>query len=69
MGRVTVSTDKTPKGQRKPTKLVRLPAPLAGLLEELSREEVGTSVTEHVRNAVRLYLQSKGKIARPVPGG
>jgi hypothetical protein len=54
------------KGDRhKPSKMFRVPTPMAELLEELGREEIGSSATEQLKIAIREYLQRKGKIAKP----
>jgi hypothetical protein len=51
------------KDRHKPHRSVRIAEPLARLLEQLAREQVGGStLTEQVRFALRFFLRIKGKI-------
>lgn len=50
--------------RHKPSKMFRLPTRLAELLEELALDEIGSSASEQLKNAVREYLQRKGKLPK-----
>ena len=52
-------------GKYKPYRAYRVPMALAELITELTEEEIGTDETEHVRTAIREYLQRKGKLKKP----
>jgi hypothetical protein len=51
-------------GRHKPSKMYRVPKALSDLLEEVAREELGTSASEQLKFAIREYLQRKGKLPR-----
>jgi hypothetical protein len=53
--------------RHKPSRMFRLPSRMADLLDELGEEEIGSSATEQLKNAVREYLVRKGKLSRPHP--
>ena len=70
----TMSEKKKPKagkppksgaGEYKPYRAYRVPMALAELLAELAGEEIGTNETDHVKAAIREYLQRKGKLRKP----
>lgn len=48
--------------RHKPSRMFRVPMAMAKLLDELGEEEIGSSATEQLKNAVREYLQRKGKL-------
>lgn len=52
-------------GKYKPYRAYRVPMAMAELIAELAEEEIGTDESEHVRTAVREYLQRKGKLKKP----
>lgn len=58
--------DSTNKGDRhKPSRMFRVPLSMAKLLDQLGQEELGSSSTEQLKNAIREYLQRKGKLNPP----
>jgi len=44
--------------------MFRIPMAWANLLDELADEEMSGSTTEQLKNAVREYLQKKGKLPK-----
>ena len=46
------------------TRMFRIPMAWANLLDELADEEMSGSTTEQLKNAVREYLQKKGKLPK-----
>lgn len=51
--------------RHKPSKMFRVPTPMAKLLEELGNEELGSSASEQLKIAIREYLLRKGKLPKP----
>lgn len=45
-----------------PSRMFRVPAPMATLLDQLGRAEVGSTAAEQLRIAVRERLQRKGML-------
>jgi hypothetical protein len=55
----------TTKGDRhKPSRMVRIPEPLAKALESIAAEEFN-SLAEQVKTACREYLERKGRLPKP----
>jgi hypothetical protein len=57
---------KTTNDRHKPSRMVRIPEPMAVALEELAREEFN-SLTEQVKIAVREYLTRHDRLPKPKP--
>lgn len=50
------------KVNRTPSRMVRIPESLAVHVDRLVEEDIGTDFTEHVKNALREYLQRRSKL-------
>lgn len=69
MGATMPLVAKQPKrtpDRHKPSRMVRVPEALASALEQLAREQFN-SLAEQVKDAVREYLEKRGRL--PKPGG
>jgi len=51
-------------GKYKPHRVTRVPARLADLIQECADED-GENFAWEVRAAIRMYLRSRGKLAKP----
>ena len=65
MIRMAAKKSKVGGDRHKPSKMFRVPTRMAELLEELAEEELGSSAAEQLKNAIREYLQRKGKLPTP----
>jgi hypothetical protein len=56
--------DKKQADRHKPSRMVRIPEPMARALERIADEQFNT-LTEQVKIAVREYLQKAGRLPQP----